>query len=54
MIKAIAIDDELPALKIIENFCEKMPRSLKHVDIDISDINQIKILIEKLNYLTSF
>ena len=23
MIKAIAIDDELPALKIIENFCEK-------------------------------
>src|SRR3989337_2549574 len=23
MIKAIAIDDELPALKIIEHFCEK-------------------------------
>ena len=23
MIKAIAIDDEIPALKIIENFCER-------------------------------
>jgi hypothetical protein len=23
MIKAVAIDDELPALKVIENFCNK-------------------------------
>ncbi len=31
-----------------------IPRNIKHLDIDISDINQIQILIEQLQHLSSF
>jgi hypothetical protein len=38
----------------INYFCSMIPINVKHIDIDISDINHIKILIEQLKYLSSF
>jgi hypothetical protein len=31
-----------------------IPMNIKHLDIDISDVNEIRILIEELKYVSSF
>ncbi|CAF3783919.1 unnamed protein product [Adineta steineri] len=38
----------------IKYFCSMIPNNIKHLNIDISDINQIKILIENLQHILSF
>jgi hypothetical protein len=38
----------------ITDFCVLIPVNVKHLDIDISDVNQIKILIEQLDHVSSF
>jgi hypothetical protein len=38
----------------IYDFCRMIPINVKHLDIDILDIDHIKILIEQLQHLTSF
>jgi hypothetical protein len=37
----------------INEFCSMIPRNVKHLDLDIFDINEIRILIEQLEYLSS-
>ncbi|CAF3557807.1 unnamed protein product [Rotaria socialis] len=38
----------------IEYFCSIIPKTVKHLDIDIFDIDNIKSLIERLEHLSSF
>ncbi len=38
----------------IKYFCSMIPKNIKHINIDISDMNQIKILIDHLEYVSSF
>jgi hypothetical protein len=37
----------------IEQFCSMMPDHIKHLDIDIANINDMKVIIERLEQLTS-
>ncbi|CAF2651238.1 unnamed protein product [Rotaria sp. Silwood2] len=37
----------------IENFCSIMPQHIKHLDIDIVNINDMKVILERLEQLSS-
>ncbi|CAF4558367.1 unnamed protein product, partial [Rotaria sp. Silwood2] len=38
----------------IYDFCSMIPHNIKHLDIDIFDIDNIEILIDKLEHVSSF
>ena len=37
----------------INDFCSMIPMNIKHLDVDIVDVDHIKILIEQLRHLSS-
>jgi hypothetical protein len=37
----------------IEKFCSMMPAHIRHLDIDIANINDMKVILERLEQLSS-